>query len=60
MLLQLKQPRLNVGRLSVYANPRGTLRDYVFACFELRTRNDFSWFEDTLECGRVPASESSG
>ncbi len=28
----------------------------VCVCFELWTRYDVSWFEVTLECGRVPAS----
>ncbi len=41
---------------------RGRLRDDVCACvcFELWIRYDFSWFEATLECGRVPVSESCG
>ncbi len=41
-----------------YINPRGALRDYL--CFELWIGCDFSWFEATLVCGRVPVSESCG
>ncbi len=37
---------------------------YVSMCvcvfFELWIRYDVSWFEGTLECGRVPESESYG
>ncbi len=32
----------------------------LFVCFELWIRNEFSWLEATLECGRIPASESCG
>ncbi len=37
---------------------RGTVR--VYLCFELWIRYDFSWFEATLQYGRVPVSESGG
>ncbi len=61
MISQLRQ-RLKVERSLIYINPRGTLLDYmcVRVCFELWTWYNFSWFEVTLESGRVSASESCG
>ncbi len=58
------QPWLHVARSLVDSYPRSALRVYawlcVFMCFKLWTRYGLSWFKDTLECGRVPASKRCG
>ncbi len=54
------QPRMNVKRLLVYINHVVRYVTNINQCFGLWIRYDFSWFEVTLECGRVPVSESCG
>ncbi len=55
--------RLLLACHTVLGTSRGSinsLRDYVYADYTLWIQYDFSWFEATLECGRVPVPESCG